>query len=670
MTTNPGYEYNEEDDKKKEEDTNTKWVDISINDQKDLEALEDDDNPQCGWFSWRPKCAQVFNGPKGYLFFVCMFVLAQGITVNGLVFVSITTLERRFNLPSIKSGWIASTYDFSVMCVIVFVTYFGERGHKPKFLACGAFIFAMGSIIFSLPHFLTGLYDAEGTEFDTCDATRNDTSICSDTEEDLTKYYPFFITGQVLHGLGAAPLYTLGVTYMDENVPPHLTSIFIGIFQAVGTLGPAIGFLVGGFLLDIYTDFATVPTDSLPIESDSPLWVGAWWLGFLITSGLGLCVVLPLSGFPKRLPGALAAQKERVQEVRAGSEFETRAGLGVSSLRDFPRAAFTLLKNPTYMFIDLAIVCEWFILAFISVFGPKYLESQFNVSAGNAALIAGLLVTPAGVIGNLSGGYLMKRLDLKVPGALKFIIGSLTASLLLMAVFIIGCDNADLAGVTVRYDNTTLDYPNNQLFNLTAPCNSRCQCDNIFDPVCGENRVMYYSSCYAGCAIENKPDDETKNFEQCACISDEIGGGNAVLGRCKEDCAAFVPFLIVLFFVLLFGFFAVVPSLTITLRSIDYKQRSFGLGLQSLLARALGSVPGPIAFGALIDNTCLLWEDGCNDARTCWMYNNSELAVYLLLMSGGLRLGAIICYSGALLTYKSGVESDKEVIKEEENTAL
>ena len=88
-------------------------------------------------------------------------------------------------------------------------------------------------------------------------------------------------------------------------------------------------------------------------------------------------------------PGALAAQKERVQEVRAGSEFETRAGLGVSSLRDFPRAAFTLLKNPTYMFIDLAIVCEWFILAFISVFGPKYLESQFNVSAGNAALIAG-----------------------------------------------------------------------------------------------------------------------------------------------------------------------------------------------------------------------------------------------------------------------------------------
>ena len=87
--------------------------------------------------------------------------------------------------------------------------------------------------------------------------------------------------------------------------------------------------------------------------------------------------------------GALAAKEERIQEARAGAKFEPRAGLGVNSLKDFPRAALNLFKNPTYVFIDLAIVCEWFILAFISVFGPKYMESQFNLSSGNAALIAG-----------------------------------------------------------------------------------------------------------------------------------------------------------------------------------------------------------------------------------------------------------------------------------------
>ena len=35
----------------------------------------------------------------------------------------------------------------------------------------------------------------------------------------------------------------------------------IGIFQSVGTLGPALGYLVGGMFLDIYTDFTSVDAD-------------------------------------------------------------------------------------------------------------------------------------------------------------------------------------------------------------------------------------------------------------------------------------------------------------------------------------------------------------------------------------------------------------------------
>ncbi|XP_072038998.1 solute carrier organic anion transporter family member 4A1-like [Amphiura filiformis] len=708
MATNPGYDdsasENDDNDNTKVLPKEKKEVRIEMTEAqkqkakeasaqqkaKEAEAAEDDDNPQCGWFSWRPRFAQFFNGPKGYLFFVCMFVLAQGITVNGFVFVSITTLERRFNLPSVKSGWIASTYDFSVMCVIVFVTYFGEKGHKPKFLALGAFIFSLGSLTFSLPHFLTDLYNYEGSEFDTCDASRNATDNCSGDEEDLSRYYGFFIAGQVLHGLGAAPLYTLGITYMDENVSPHLTAVFLGIFQAIGTLGPALGFLIGGFFLDIYTDFASTDTDSLPIQSDSPLWVGAWWMGFLVSCGLGLLVVFPLSGFTKRLPGALAVQEERIEEARAGADFEPRAGLGVNSLKDFPRAAWNLFKNPTYMFIDLAIVCEWFILAFISVFGPKYLESMFNLSAGNAALVAGLIVTPAGVIGNLLGGYLVKRLNLTVSGMLKFIICSLSISLLMMVTFLLACDNVDFAGVTVKYENTTTNYPQEEEFNLNATCNIDCKCDNIFDPVCGSNDIMYYSSCYAGCTFENITEDGTKvrllhhvneliqlltGFGNCKCISEDINDpsqklGTALLGRCQDSCVNFVPFLVILFFVLVLGFFAVVPSITTTLRCIDYDQRSFGMGFQSLFARGLGSVPGPIAVGAAIDRTCRVWEYGCNGAQTCWMYRNRQLSIYMFAFAACFRLGAVLCYSGALYSYKPAIDDEKDLVREEENTKM
>jgi MFS family permease len=39
----------------------------------------------------------------------------------------------------------------------------------------------------------------------------------------------FFFIGQLLHGAGASPLYTLGVTYIDENVSKKMSSVYIGI---------------------------------------------------------------------------------------------------------------------------------------------------------------------------------------------------------------------------------------------------------------------------------------------------------------------------------------------------------------------------------------------------------------------------------------------------------
>lgn len=38
----------------------------------------------------------------------------------------------------------------------------------------------------------------------------------------------FFFIGQLLHGAGASPLYTLGVTYIDENVSKKMSSVYIG----------------------------------------------------------------------------------------------------------------------------------------------------------------------------------------------------------------------------------------------------------------------------------------------------------------------------------------------------------------------------------------------------------------------------------------------------------
>lgn len=95
----------------------------------------------------------------------------------------------------------------------------------------------------------------------------------------LSNYLYVFLLGQFLHGAGAAPLYTLGITYIDENVSQKTSPLFtgnqykitpstiieflwkktcLGIFLAFAVVGPAIGFMAGGGLLAIYGDIGKV----------------------------------------------------------------------------------------------------------------------------------------------------------------------------------------------------------------------------------------------------------------------------------------------------------------------------------------------------------------------------------------------------------------------------
>ena len=43
----------------------------------------------------------------------------------------------------------------------------------------------------------------------------------------------FFFVAQLLHGAGASPLYTLGVTYIDENVSKKMSSVYLGKYFVI-----------------------------------------------------------------------------------------------------------------------------------------------------------------------------------------------------------------------------------------------------------------------------------------------------------------------------------------------------------------------------------------------------------------------------------------------------
>ena len=170
----------------------------------------------------------------------------------------------------------------------------------------------------------------------------------------------FFILGQILLGFGAAPLLTLGTTFLDESVGAKSSSWYIGIFNTGLIIGPAIGFVLGSQLLHFHTNFLT---DS-GITSASTLWVGAWWPGFLISSTMAVICSLCIGCFPKSINKTkmtsfiIASKNPDNMETENLDSKEKNSIFG--NLTD---EIFCLLKNATFVSLSLAISMDAMIIS-------------------------------------------------------------------------------------------------------------------------------------------------------------------------------------------------------------------------------------------------------------------------------------------------------------------
>ena len=105
-----------------------------------------------------PSCLQLFNRIRWFVLWASLFSFLQGFIVNGVINAVVTSLETRFELPSTRSGLIPSSNNFIALVVVLLITYYGAGPSKPRIIAAGVLLVALGSLIFSLPHFITGLY--------------------------------------------------------------------------------------------------------------------------------------------------------------------------------------------------------------------------------------------------------------------------------------------------------------------------------------------------------------------------------------------------------------------------------------------------------------------------------------------------------------------------------
>ncbi|XP_076796887.1 solute carrier organic anion transporter family member 1A5-like isoform X3 [Arvicanthis niloticus] len=555
-------------------------------------------------------------------------------------------IERQFGIPTSIVGLISGSFEIGNLLLIIFVSYFGMKLHRPIIIGIGCAIMGLGCFIISLPHFLMGRYEYETTISPTSNLSSN-SFLCMENRSQILKpmqdpaecmremkslMWIYVLVGNIIRGIGETPIIPLGISYIEDFAKSENSPLYIGILETGKMIGPICGLFLGSFCSSIYVDIGFVDTDDLTITPTDTRWVGAWWIGFLVCAAVNILTSIPFFFFPKTLPKEGFQNNVNGTEIAREKSRDNAKEENQGITKDFFPFMKSLSSNPIYMLFVLISVLQ--VNAFNNTFNflPKYLEQQYGKSNAEAIFLIGLYILPVLCIGYLAGGFIMKKFKITVKKAayLAFCL-SLCEYLLNFCNFLITCDNVPVAGLTISYEGVKKPlYMEN---NVLADCNTGCSClTKAWDPVCGDNGLAYMTACLAGCE-ESVGTGTNMVFQNCHCIRSS-GNSSAVLGLCHKSPACVKKlqyFFIMSVFLSFLHSLSAIPGYMVLLRCIKSEEKSLGVGLHAFCIRIFAGITAPIYFGALIDRTCLHWgTQKCGVPGSCRIYDiNSFRHIYL-----------------------------------------
>lgn len=508
-------------------------------------ATPPEDSNDCGLFSFRPAFLQKLANIKIFVFLLSVLVTIQQALASGYLNSVITTIEKRYEIPSSLTGVISSMYEIGNVITVIFVSYLGSKRRIPVWIGVGCCVMGIGSMLFVMPQLISDRWSIELETINDTDSkhicrnarVRDDTSerlsdLGFGTLPDLSKGVPlgshnsiqygkpdncikgsrsnvmpvlFFMLAQLLLGAGGSPLFTLGTTYIDDHVKRESSSMYIGIIYTMVAFGPVLGFLLGAYLISYYVDTLFVDTSVMQANHKHPRWIGMWWGGFLLCGLMLLMISIPFFMFPK----TLKKEKEKVRMEEKTKEFHkghrrTKSQTSTCSrhstlstkrvygkdVRDIPLSMLKLLVNPIYVMTCLGACMELIIVSGFIVFLPKYLETQFSLSNIQASIFTGGIAIPGACIGIFLGGYLLKRFSLRPKGAIQMVMAfNLIGLSFYGLLFVLGCDNVKMAGTTSPYFNNTMAH---------SVANTPNRLDNA-----GSFQVNLTAWCNTGCSCSS-----------------------------------------------------------------------------------------------------------------------------------------------------------------------
>ena len=136
----------------------------------------------------------------------------------------------------------------------------------------------------------------------------------------------------------------------------------------------------------------------------------------------------------------------------------------------------------------------------------------------------------------------------------------------------------------------------------------------------------------------------------CGCLNST--NLTATPGTCNSEvCSLLYSFILTTGLQLLLLYTLLIPIVYTTIRIVAEEQRTLALGFQSLIWRMLGTIPGPLLFGALFDTSCVYWQDDCGKRGNCWVYDNTSLANLAFNLGTVALTIALVFYIATWLTY-------------------
>lgn len=146
----------------------------------------------------------------------------------------------------------------------------------------------------------------------------------------------------------------------------------------------------------------------------------------------------------------------------------------------------------------------------------------------------------------------------------------------------------------------------------------------------------------------------------------------AVSGQCdsnSDEFCLFPVFLVLLFFIALLQFSAAVPIIQVLIRCVPESCSSVSLGLNSLVFRLLGVIPGPIIGGAIFDHFCTFWQRiGCFRDDSCLAYDMASVRVALMIVCIMMHLLQVLFYILARKYFKPPTEDEAQGALEMDTT--